>query len=229
MKILLLLVASLGLLGGCATQKYVKNQIKPVVERVEILEGRAATAEADIKSNASALEASNKRIDKAIVEIEKTLTLHADRLAKNESELGLLSKTAQDAVQRATTAGRMAKGKMVYEVLLTNDQLRFDLNKATLAPEGVALLDDLAGKLKAENSGMFIEIQGHTDNSGGTVANMKLGEERAEVVRRHLHQVGGIPLHRMSTVSYGESSPMADNKTAEGRKQNRRVVLVIIQ
>lgn len=229
MKNTLLLLLAAGLLSGCATQKYVKNQIKPVVERVEILEGRATTAESDIKANTVALDASNKRIDKTFLEIEKVLNLHADRIAKTESELGLLSKTAQEAVQRANTAGRMAKGKMVYEIVLTNDQLRFDLNKATLSNDGVALLDDLSAKLKAENSGMFIEIQGHTDSSGDDAANMKLGEERAESVRRHFNQKGGIPLHRMSTVSYGENAPIADNKSADGRKQNRRVVLIIIQ
>lgn len=229
MKKMILLLIGTSLLGGCATQKYVKNQIKPVVERIEVIEARTTTTEADIKANAAALEGTNRRVDKAIVEIEKSLKIHADRIAKNEADIGLLSRTAQEAVDRATTAGRMAKGKMIYEVVLTNDQLRFDVNKATLVPEGAALLDELAGKLKAENTGMFIEIQGHTDSSGEEVANQKLGEARAEVVRRHLNQKGGIPLHRMSTVAYGETAPIADNKTIEGRKLNRRVVLIIIQ
>ena len=58
---------------------------------------------------------------------------------------------------------------------------------------------------------------------------MNLGEKRAEAVRRYLSREQGLPLHRMSIISYGESEPIADNSTAAGRAHNRRVVLVVLQ
>ena len=85
-----------------------------------------------------------------------------------------------------------------------------------------------AAQLKGNNQNVFIEIQGHTDNLGGDDYNEKLGEERAEAVRRYLSKQG-MPLHRMQVITYGEVEPVADNKTRDGRSQNRRVVLVVLQ
>jgi len=90
-------------------------------------------------------------------------------------------------------------------------------------------LDEFAAKLKGDDKNVFIEIQGHTDSIGEAAHNLKLGEARAEAVKRHLNMKGGIPLHRMSVISYGETAPVADNKVRAGRQENRRVVLVVIQ
>ena len=118
---------------------------------------------------------------------------------------------------------------MVYEVVLTDDKLHFASESAVLDKAAQTTLDDLAAQLKTGNKGLFVEIQGHTDKTGHTAANLQLGEKRAETVLRYLNMQGGIPLHRMNAISYGETRPVADNKTPEGRRQNRRVVLVVIQ
>ncbi len=72
-----------------------------------------------------------------------------------------------------------------------------------------------------------MEIQGHTDARGKDTINSRLGEERAEAVRLFMNQ-HGVPLNRMSTISYGKQDPVADNKTRVGRAQNRRVVLIVM-
>jgi outer membrane protein OmpA-like peptidoglycan-associated protein len=72
-----------------------------------------------------------------------------------------------------------------------------------------------------------VEIQGHTDSTGTPAYNMRLGEERAEAVRRFMNQQG-VPLNRMSTISYGQDHPVAPNDTKVGRAQNRRVVVVVM-
>jgi len=72
-----------------------------------------------------------------------------------------------------------------------------------------------------------LEIQGHTDARGPNTLNARLGEERAEAVRLFMNQ-HGVPLNRMSTISYGKADPVADNKTRTGRAQNRRVVLIVM-
>jgi outer membrane protein OmpA-like peptidoglycan-associated protein len=81
----------------------------------------------------------------------------------------------------------------------------------------------------AENQGIYLEIQGHTDATGDPEYNLGLGEERAENVRRYLNREYQIPLHRIATVSYGETVPVADNATRDGRSANRRVVVVVLR
>ena len=75
----------------------------------------------------------------------------------------------------------------------------------------------------------FVEIQGHTDDTGGTRYNDELGQRRADEVRRYLSRQYGIALNRMSTISYGDTLPVAPNKTRAGRAQNRRVVVVVLE
>ncbi|HVR30200.1 MAG TPA: OmpA family protein, partial [Thermoanaerobaculia bacterium] len=64
--------------------------------------------------------------------------------------------------------------------------------------------------------------------SGPEDYNLMLGEQRAESVRRYLNMEHGIPLHRMSVISYGETAPVVDNDSREARAQNRRVALVVL-
>ena len=87
-------------------------------------------------------------------------------------------------------------------------------------------LENLIQQFKAENKNVYIEVQGHTDNLGSEEYNNNLGLERAEGVRRYLSE-NGIPLHRIATISYGETRPIADNKTKAGRAENRRVVILV--
>jgi len=108
------------------------------------------------------------------------------------------------------------------------DQSEFDFDTAQLLPEGEAALKSLVDRLVIENRNVFIEIQGHTDSTGSEEYNYELGLKRAESVRRHL-SLQGVPLHRMSVISYGETEPVADNSTREGRRTNRRVVLLVLE
>lgn len=228
------------MLSGCATKEYVHEyvqaQMNPVGTRVGAvetrtgaLETRAGAIEARADGADAALAETGKRLDGAVSEIQVTLKVHADRIAKSESDISQLSKTAQDAVERANSAGKLAQGKLVYEVVLSDDKLKFGQNKSSLSKEAEAALDEFAARLKGDNKSVFIEIQGHTDSMGEATHNLRLGEARAEAVRRHLNMKAGIPLHRMAVISYGETSPVADNKVKAGRQQNRRVVLVVIQ
>lgn len=227
-SLLSLLFLSLGL-AGCATREYVheyvQSQVTPLGARTNALDGRLGAAESAIKGNAAKIQQS----EAAIAEVQVTLKVHADRITKNEADVAQLSKTAQEAIERANTAGKLAAGKLTYEVVLSDDKLKFASNKAVLGGVAEASLDEFVAKLKGDNKNVYIEIQGHTDSRGEAAANLKLGEARAEAVKRYLNIKGGIPLHRMSTISYGESEPIADNHVKAGRTQNRRVVLVVIQ
>src|SRR5206468_8729616 len=100
----------------------------------------------------------------------------------------------------------------------------FDTGKATIKPESAATLQTIAEVLKTD-AALKLEIQGHTDNVGAPAANMKLSQERAAAVKAHLVQTG-VAADRLTTAGFGDTKPVADNSTDEGRAQNRRVELV---
>jgi len=193
--------------GGCATKTYVNDQVAQYGKATDAKVGEV-----------------QKQVESTQMEVA---TLKKSDAAQTE-QLGKLSDTAKEALARAQEAGKLAQGKLIYEVALTDDQVRFGLDSSELSAESKAALDAIAAKLKADNQGVYIEIQGHTDGSGSDDYNLALGARRAESVMRYLSTQAGLPLHRMNTISYGESKPIADNNTRDGRAKNRRVVLVVL-
>lgn len=165
------------------------------------------------------------RVDEVQGQVEQTQT----RLNTHERQIGDVSKTAQEALQRAQDAGKLAEGKFLYETVFTDEKVKFGFDTSDLSPEGQAALDEFATTLKNENKNVYIEIQGHTDNVGSEDYNEELGLLRAEAVRRYLNQKHGFPLHRINVISYGETAAVADNTNRDGRSQNRRVAVVVLQ
>jgi outer membrane protein OmpA-like peptidoglycan-associated protein len=149
------------------------------------------------------------------------------KVNEHDSKLATLDQTSRDALQRAEAAGKLAEGKFLYSEVLTDDSMKFGVAKAALSPEAQQRLDAFVDKLKTDNRNVYIEVQGHTDATGTKDENYKLGEERAEAVRRYLNE-HGVALNRISTISYGADQPVADNKSRAGRSQNRRVVLIVL-
>src|ERR1700759_896749 len=149
------------------------------------------------------------------------------RVNDHDAKLATLDQTSRGAGQRAEAAGKLAEGKFLYSEVLTDDSMKFGVAKASLSPEAQQRLDAFVDKLKTDNRNVYVEVQGHTDNTGAKDVNYKLGEERAEAVRRYLNQ-HGVPLNRISTISHGRDPPVAPNNTRDGRKANRRVVLIVL-
>ena len=116
----------------------------------------------------------------------------------------------------------------MYEVTLSEDKGGFKFGKSAMPDEAKADIDQLVQQLKANPNGAYIEIEGHTDNTGSKELNYKLGLERAEAVKRYLYEQHQVPLHKINVISYGEEKPIAPNKTKEGRAQNRRVVIKVL-
>ena len=100
----------------------------------------------------------------------------------------------------------------------------FDFNKSTLTAEGRTHVD-YAAQIMQQYPMVHVVVEGHTDSVGSDAYNMKLSQRRADTVRAYLVQKG-ISASRIEAAAYGETHPMASNKTAEGRAQNRRVDIV---
>ena len=149
------------------------------------------------------------------------------RLSGVSDQVVAVTGTARDALDRANAAGKLAEGKFLYSEVLSDDSMKFPVNEATLSPEAQARLDAFVEKLKTDNRNVYVEVQGHTDASGPKDHNYRLGEQRAEAVRRYLNQ-HGVALNRISAISYGPDAPVAGNDNRDGRQQNRRVVLIVL-
>jgi peptidoglycan-associated lipoprotein len=166
--------------------------------------------------------------DERITSLESELEMNETRIDKHEKILADLSVSTQEALTRAEEAGELAKGKFLYEMILSDDRCKFSMNQIVLEMECQVVLDEFVERIKQENKNIYIEIQGHTDNSGTEELNYLIGRKRAEAVYNYLG-MHGLPLNRMNVISYGESLPVADNATIEGRQINRRVVLVVLE
>lgn len=175
------------------------------------------------------VEESEARTTKTTDILQSQIERDQTKLAQHEEQMAGISATAGDALERAIAAGKLAEGKFLFETILSDDKIRFGFDKTELSPEGIEALAVFADDLKSHNEDVFIEIQGHTDSTGSDAYNLTLGEKRAESVRRYLSKEHGIALHRVSVISYGESTPIADNSTREGRSTNRRVGLVVLK
>jgi peptidoglycan-associated lipoprotein len=160
-------------------------------------------------------------------EVDTKLQGTQSQVDQQGQHLGQLDQTTQDALNRANAAHKLAEGKFLYSLVLSDDSVKFPTDGSQLSPEAETRLTDLANKLKADNRNVYLEIQGHTDSRGAKSFNMQLGEQRAEAVRLFMNKQG-VALNRMATISYGDTSPVAPNDTREGRAQNRRVVVIVL-
>ena len=166
-------------------------------------------------------------VNKHVATVQGQVTDVQGKQQSQQAYLGTLDQRTREALERAEAAGKLAEGKFLYSVVLSDDSVKFPLDSSQLSPEAQTRLMDFVQKLKSDNRNVYLEIQGHTDSTGGKEANMRLGEARAEAVRLFMNRQG-VPLNRMATISYGDSAPVAPNDTREGRAQNRRVVLIVM-
>jgi len=110
---------------------------------------------------------------------------------------------------------------------ITLQGVNFDTNAATLTGDSRPVLNDVATDLK-KYPRLKIEVQGHTDSVGADAYNLNLSQQRATTVRSYLMAQGVLP-EQLSAKGYGETQPAADNTTPAGRKENRRVVLAVLE
>ena len=187
--------------------------------------GACATNRAVDQKIAEAQAQTNQKIESVSGQVEDL----QQKQQQTDVRLEQLSQSAQEALRRAQEAGVLAKGKVVFEQTFSEDRIKFKLDSHELSKDATTALDEFAGRVKGLQAQYFVEIQGHTDDTGGEAHNEELGQRRAEAVRRYLSREHKLPLNRMSTISYGDTLPVESNKTRTGREANRRVVLVVLE
>jgi peptidoglycan-associated lipoprotein len=211
-------VLALALSGttACATKKFVRTNVGEVNDKVD-------TLSRSVEENQERTRANEARIG----EVDQRAAA-ADSRAAQAGQRADAAYTAAEAVNTRADAIEKASKRLVYEVVLSEDKGNFKFGKAVMPDEAKGEIDTLVQQLKAEPKGAFIEIEGHTDSSGAPNTNYLLGLQRAENVKRYIHETHQVPLHRINIISYGEDKPIAPNKTKDGRAQNRRVVIRVL-
>jgi outer membrane protein OmpA-like peptidoglycan-associated protein len=201
------LVAALAA-AGCATKKYVSREVGEVNQKVEMLSTEVEKTQERVRQNETRIAEVDQQAQTGVAEAKTS---------------------AGQAMTRAEEAEKAAKGKIIYTVTLSNDKVTFPFNRAEVSADAKALIDEAIAPFKSENRGVYFEVEGHTDASGPEEYNLKLGEDRALAVRNYLHDQHGVALNRIQVISYGESKPVGDNATRDGRAQNRRVVIQVLE
>jgi len=199
--------------NAVAIAQSVESRVTPVEGRVGDAEGRLTQAEANAQRLSGQLE-------------ELTAISNAARGG---------AKSAQDTADMAVEGVKATNSRIDQLVSSLDDYeakrgitVNFKVRSAKLSPEATAALDEIATQAKTEKA-YVIEVQGFASSDGSTDLNRRLSTQRADAVVRYLAENHMIPLRRIVTpFGYGESNPVADNESREGREQNRRVEVKIL-
>lgn len=211
------------IVGGstaCATKKFVRGSVGEVNEKVDS-QGRAIEE----------TQERTRRNEGRISEVDQKAQTAAQR-AQAANDAAAAAHTAANTVGSEANAKfdsiDRASKRLVYEVVLSEDQGNFKFGKTVLPVEAKQKIDEMVAQLKQDPKNIYLEIEGHTDSVGAPKTNEQIGLARAESVKKYLYDQYQIPLHKMNVISYGKEKPVAPNKTKAGRAQNRRVVIKVL-
>jgi outer membrane protein OmpA-like peptidoglycan-associated protein len=218
-------IAALAIGGStaCATKKFVRTSVADVNEKVDSLGRSVEGTQERVKTN----EGRIGEVDQKVQAAQQSANQAGDSAKQAHS-------AATEAQNMASTVGGKfdafdkSTRRLVFEVVLNDSEGNFKSGQATLPDDTKMKIDQMVQQLKQDPKNIFIEIEGHTDNTGDKTFNEKLGLERAQAVERYLYEQYQIPLHKMNVISYGEEKPVAPNNTRAGRAQNRRVVIKVL-
>jgi len=228
------ILAGIMVLSGCASRKYVRLQ-------TQALEPAIQEAQNGVKENAERIDAVDRRAQQGV-----TAAGAADTKATAaQRDAAAAATAAQAADRKADTANQgvqQANNRITtVETRINNmpslsdnytesekQSVTFDTNKSTLSNQAKSTLDKIASDLSGMRTGYMVELQGYTDAQGSEQYNIGLSQRRAESVERYLVSKN-IPLYRVSILGLGKDNPVADNKSAQGRAQNRRVEVRVLK
>ena len=223
-------VLALGGSTACATKKFVRTAVGEVNEKVDS-QGRAIEETQErVRRSEGRISEVDQRAAAAAQSAQQAndAASAANSAASTANGVATAARTAATEVGGKVDTMDKANRRLVYEVVLSEDQGNFKFGKTALPDEAKQQIDQMVAQLKQDPKNIYLEIEGHTDNIGDKATNDRIGLERAEAVKRYLYEQYQIPLHKMNVISYGKDKPVAPNKTKAGRAQNRRVVVKVL-
>lgn len=237
---------------GCATKKYVAKTMAPVEARVTTAEAKNADQDKLITAQAGEIDTLGRnlsRTNERVTDADTKATAAGQAAQRANEAASTAQRSADGAMTAAGTAQRSAEGALTAAnnaatvattantrtteverkvdsalklTMSSEETVLFGTNQSALSKEGKEVLDAFAGKLHGKERYM-VEVQGFTDKTGSPEGNAILSQRRAEAVTRYLVNEHKLPLHQVTMLGSGYAAPEGDDKTRDGRKQNRRV------
>lgn len=218
-------------LSGCATRKYVRQEVGALETRIT----EAANAARELGER---IDAVDRRAQQGITAAQAAdqragqAQQAAQAAAQAAQAADRKADTANQGVQQANNRINTLESRIVTPTDVYNpgapQSVTFRVNSSALSDDAKRTLDSAANEVANLRTGYLIELQGFTDSTGSEAYNINLSQRRAESVLRYLVSKN-VPLYRISIVGLGEEGPVADNSTRQGREQNRRVEVRVLR
>ncbi len=203
---------------GCATKKYVAKVMSP-------LETRLGKNEQKTDDNTKQIQNVDQKATEGINAAQSKADDASQQASKANEAAQTAQLTAQKGVDQANAVDQKVENADNFQAVKSAKVL-FAFNKSTLTDDDTQQLDQLIDSLKGMKH-YVVQVQGYTDNIGPKSYNLELSHRRADAVVRYLTE-HDVPLVKISLLGYGEDTPSADNKTRDGRKENRRVDIKVL-
>lgn len=199
--------------GGCVSKTYVRNQLTPIIDKVNRLDDETADNTHEIRDTSARAAETLDRLN--------TTTAEAATVARDsEQRSAAAQQSADTAFQRATDVSRVISNLDNYKVV-RDVSVHFSSNGTKLDDEATRTLDELGAQCSNAKN-YILAVEGGTDSTGTQDSNYSLSERRAEAVVNYLATKYDIPVFKMHMVGLGEDKPIDSNETPTGRAHNRR-------
>ncbi|MBP7867888.1 MAG: OmpA family protein [Acidobacteria bacterium] len=219
----LLAILALVMVSGCATKKWVRQEVNESEKKTE---QKIEAGDQKLQGQINELSALNKQLNSKIEQVNDKAE-RADAKAEEAKGIGMDAKrTAEGAVQNVNELRVKFDNRNNFTVVDTKT-VWFDLNKHALKADGEKTLDDVL-RIVAGNKNTIVVLEGFTCELGDKEYNYNLSEKRVLSVKRYLVEKN-LDLNRIYNLGLGENNPVGDNKTKAGREQNRRVVIQVLE
>jgi outer membrane protein OmpA-like peptidoglycan-associated protein len=205
--------------SACAKKSYVRQQVTPVLNKVNDLDQLTAENTRQIKD-----------VDSRAQQAIQAASANVDQLAQKTSDASTQAEKAQDAAngcERGTTGLVAAVSSLERYRVVAQTLVQFSFNNSGLTRQAEQQLDQLGGQISTAKS-YIVVVEGNTDNAGDKDYNYELSQRRAREIVRYLAAKYGVPPYRVHAIGLGDDKPIASNETPYGRQQNRRVEVQLI-
>jgi len=212
----LVALLAMGMLAsvGCATKKYTREQTTPLINKTNELDDLTAKNSKDIKDVDARAQAGIQQVQSKAAEVDTK----AQAAGKQADDAQALANTATKRVDTLTnTVANLDNYRPVAET-----SVLFGFDKDSLTKKDKEALDQLANEIP-NTKGYIIAVEGGTDSVGNSEYNYELSQRRANSVIQYLAAQHNVPAHKIYLIGLGKDKPVDSNKTAEGRRKNRRV------
>ncbi len=221
--IALLAVLALIMVSGCATKKWVRNELGDSEKKME---NKIDNGDQKLQGQINELSTLNKQLNSKIEQVNDKAE-RADSKAEEAKSIGMDAKREAQSANQNVSELRVKFDNRNNFVLVDTKLVHFDFNKSELKNSDPATLDEVA-RLASNNKNIVVTLEGYTDGIGTDNYNFGLSEKRVKTVMRYLVSKG-LDLNRMYDLGLGKANPVGDNKTKAGREENRRVKIQVLE